>query len=77
MHLAGAVRGAQAEDFVQHLAADSVPFRATERDIRRTNQLIDYGLHLGSRADVLQRCESFQVNLVQQLTMEACLQLLV
>src|SRR6267142_690339 len=48
----------QAEDFVQHFAADSLFFRAAERDVRRTNQVVDYGLHLRSRADVLQRGES-------------------
>jgi len=55
----------QAEDFVQHFTADSLFFRAAERDVRRTNQVVDYGLHLRARADVLQRGEFFQVNLVQ------------
>ncbi len=41
------LEGSEAEHFVQHLAADSLPFRAAEGDIRRGNQIVDYRLHLG------------------------------
>jgi hypothetical protein len=62
---------------MQYLAADSLLFRAAERDIRRTNQVVDYVLHLRSRADVLQRSESLQINLVQQVAVQGRFQLLV
>ena len=68
--------GPQAEDFLQHLAANSLFVAATERNIRHANQFIDDGLHLRSGADVLQRGEFLQVDLAQQVAMEAGLQLL-
>src|SRR6266704_2222735 len=59
------LEGPESKDFVQHLAADSLFFRAAERDVRGPNQVVDYVLYLRSRANVLQRSEFLEVNLVQ------------
>src|SRR5215475_4787558 len=57
--------GAQTENFVQHLSADSLFFRAAEGNVRRTNQIVNDWLHLGARAHILKRDELFSVDFIQ------------
>src|SRR5579864_2035274 len=68
---------AKAKNLLQHLSANTLFFRGAPGEVGYGDQIIDDVLHLGPRVDVLERGKPFQVDLVQQLAVQSCLQLLV